>query len=105
MQPVWQNDENLLFRIVIPLIDQTPSLLYHVRPFLSTLPNSKVPTSFDLNEFYGYNTEGGGLFLPRFCVGANPMVCQMGAVLDAKGKICINRAINARIQPIKLCKF
>ena len=105
VQPVWQNDENLLFRIVLPLIDQTPSLLYHVRSFPSPLPNSNVTASFDLNEFYGYNTEEDGLFRARFCVGENPKVCQRGAMFEAKGQRCINGVINARIRPIKSCKI
>ncbi len=74
VEPMLSEKDNLLYRVVIPLIHDDQYLQYSIQIFPLPYPNSNTITQLELHTNYGFNTETGELFEPHACQGKRPAV-------------------------------
>ena len=75
--PVWDpNSTALLYKFDIPLLSDTPYLLFNVFTHPVPVSNSSYKILVDVEPTYVLNTESGRLSKATTCMGHNPLVCQ-----------------------------
>lgn len=88
VKPIFSESDNLLYQVIIPLIDNEQYLQYKIQTFPVPYINSELSAKLEVPEHLGFNTETGELFLPQFCQGENPSVCRSGPVYQSNRLQC-----------------
>jgi len=104
VEPIWQEGQNLVYRVTIPLFDKQSYLLYSVHTFPNPIPNSSFSVKVQLENQYGLDTNTGGLFVPSNCLGYNPTVCTVGPIYDSNVLQCPRGLVTTQKVLLDYCK-
>lgn len=87
VQPLWGEDNLLVFKMELPLVKPITYLHYLFKAF--PVPQAEGVTAlFEVSPDVGYEPHTGGLFIPEICVGRNPIVCRIYPMRIGKGMNC-----------------
>jgi hypothetical protein len=103
VEPIWSENDNLLYRVKIPLIHNEQFLQYVIQTFPVPYQNSDVSAQLELQNHYGFNTQTGSLFLPHSCQGRDPAVCRPGPMYGPGSLQCPRGILNGSQQPKDFC--
>ena len=84
--PLWVGDGTLVYWTRIPLVNTAKYLLYHIQVFPVRAVNHTV--TLGVNHVVAIDTQGGGIFTPRYCHGQSPIVCRTGAISRSPALSC-----------------
>ena len=84
--PLWVGDGTLVYWTRIPLVNTAKYLLYHIQAFPVRAVNHTV--TLGVNNVVAIDTQGGGIFTPRYCHGQSPIVCRTGAISRSPALSC-----------------
>lgn len=103
VEPIWSDQDNLLYKVEIPLIDSTDYLQYTIKTFPVPYEQSSVKATLEVEGDIGFNTNTGGLFFPANCKGHKPSICHSGPVYDSSKYQCPRGIITGVQSPTKYC--
>jgi hypothetical protein len=103
VKPIWSDNDNLLYRVKIPLVDDELYLLYTILTFPIPYPTTSISAQLELHSTYGFNTQTGGLFIPHSCQGTNPAVCRPGPVYGPGTMLCPRGILTGSQKPQDSC--
>ena len=102
--PLWRQQDNLLYKVELPLLATRPYLLYQIAALPVPIANSTLAVTLDLETHYAMDTTSGNIFIPHQCIGHAPVTCQTGPEYDSSMLRCARGLITSRPSLIKHCK-
>ena len=82
IEPLWRDDNILVFRANLPLTDHHLYLRYHIQSWPIPGNTSLFRTQLQVPSDIAFHTETGGIFSPTGCMGENPAICRTGPIFD-----------------------
>ena len=102
--PLWRKTESLLYKIELPLIAPRPYLLYQVNVHPVPIANSSFFVTMNLDQVYGLDTVSGNLFISKYCLGKETIICTMGPGYGRNQLQCAQGLITSRPELLRYCK-
>ena len=104
VEPIWQANNTLIYRIFIPMLDKTNYLYYRTFTYPTPIKNSTYKVKIILKKQYGLDTKSGGLFRPTQCLGKNPVVCLVGPIYNSNSLQCARGLISQQPNYTQHCR-
>ena len=102
VEPIWDT-ELLIYRVTLPLIDNTPYLLYQLYSWPTPYNTSGYAAKIEIQPFVGFDSTNGHVFIPDVCVGTQPKVCQVNIMYQGNQFKCERGLINGNRQEREEC--
>jgi hypothetical protein len=94
VKPVWEETTRLVFSVEIPLVDNVNYLRYRMRTWPVANADATSTVQIQLPEDVAMDTQRGGVFEPKGCIGDHPAVCRTGPVYSQGHLLCARSVIS-----------
>jgi hypothetical protein len=104
VSPLWQETGTLIYQVELPLVAPRPFLLYNIMSHPVPAYNDTFAVKLNLEQHYAMDTISGNLFVPKRCIGANPIACISGPQYAADVHQCARGLLTNRQPLINKCQ-
>jgi hypothetical protein len=88
IEPVWGDEDTLMYYVKIPLVDPTRYLHYTISTWPVPYQDEDLSAHLQIERQFGFDTRSGDIFVPHNCLGQYPMVCRSGPLFNSNALQC-----------------
>lgn len=96
VEPIWADDDTLVFRVALPLIGSKQYIRYNIESFPVPLKDNAT-VQLNVTGSYGYDTVTGDMFVMNKCTGDHPIVCDASVMYNSNGMLCARGIISGDV--------
>ena len=101
IQPVWQEDNILVFIAKIPFVAPQDYLLFHINTY--PVGHNKTTVKLTPETIIASDPQSNGLFIPEHCRGMHPLVCSTSLIGYSPMYDCERGLLLHQVSAIETC--
>ena len=104
IQPLWEDDDRLVFRTHLPLSGRGDYLRYSIWTWPVPVNGSEMTVELQVDHDVAVDTKTGGVFRPHGCIGRGPQICRTGPVYRHGPVSCTRGILTGDLELRGSCK-